>query len=118
MGYVLCCPDCGSSQLEPHGQPSLLDGKRRRRCLSCGRVLSPRRSRLALGVAFGFALAVTGVCLAYILVLGSVTDYWIAGLIAGPTTMVMSGTAMFSRMPVYGPPRNKSAGPGAATGGV
>src|SRR5262245_47147593 len=98
MGKVLCCPLCGSADLECEGTTSVLDGKKRKRCQGCGQLLAPRRSRLLLGGVFAIALMVTGFCLVF-LVLGNVA--WLPGLVVGPAVMVLSAAALFAQMPVY-----------------
>lgn len=105
MGKQLCCPRCGSADLDPEGTPSLLDGKRGRRCRSCRLALAPRRNRVLMGGVFLLAAAVTVVCLV-LLVHGDMV--WIAGLVAGPLTMALSAAALFARMPVVTSSRDGS----------
>ncbi len=110
MEKLLCCPNCGSGDLEPHGRHSLLDGRRGRRCLRCGQMLAPRRSRLFLAFAFLLALVVTGVCLAFT-ARGIRNFKFLSGLVAGPAVMLLSVKAMSARMPVCRPKRGHSAEP-------
>ncbi len=99
MDRILCCPSCGSEDLEPFGKSSILDGKRRQKCAGCGQVLAPRRSRFLLCCLMGFALAVTGLCLA-LTIKGVFRLYLIAGIFTGPIVVVMSAMALVGQMPV------------------
>lgn len=53
---VTACPYCGSLLFTEFGEPSLLDGKRYVKCLSCLAPMQPHRNRLLL--RFFFALAI------------------------------------------------------------
>jgi hypothetical protein len=44
----LRCPQCGSTQLTPVGNPSILDGKRSLQCQECQTTLAPPRSIILL----------------------------------------------------------------------
>ncbi len=93
------CPNCGSDDLEPYGERSILDGKRGRRCRACGERLAPRRNRVLLSCEFGLAFIMTGVFLAFFL--GNVARAWMAaGLAVGLVVMFLTAQAMFRQAPV------------------
>src|SRR6266498_2003786 len=107
MAKTLYCPECGSDKLLAVGEPSLLDGKRARRCADCEAILAPPRRRWILLLVFAFGLGVTVFCVVlkwtFIANFGqpfTAQGHLFLGILLGPVVMFLSGREMFRRMPV------------------
>jgi hypothetical protein len=61
----LICEECYSPELERHGAKSILDGRHGWRCLACGNLMGPVRSRTLLLILMVLAVGVTLVGLVF-----------------------------------------------------